>query len=84
MGNSLQRSVILARAKCVRPLARAHVTNFSRLEASSTQLLDSGPTRPEGDVFFPKKGIGKWMGKLSESATPPPSPTSLPFFPSAK
>ena len=54
-------------------LGMRHVTNFSRSEAPLTQLLDMdiGLTDPrgEGDVFFPEKGIGKWMGKLSESAT---------------
>ena len=72
------QSVVLARAKRVHPLGMRHVTNFSRLEAPLTQLLDMdiGPTDPrgEGDVFFPEKGIGKWMGKLSESATPPSLP----------
>ena len=72
------QSVVLACAKCVHPLlGMRHVSNFSRLEAPLTQLLDMdiGPTDPrgEGDVFFPEKGIGKWMGKLSESATPPSS-----------
>ena len=75
------QSVVLACAKCVHPLGMRHVTNFSRLEAPLTQLLDMdiGPTDlmgqggREGDVFFPEKGIGKWMGKLSESATPPSS-----------
>ena len=71
------QSVVLACAKRVHPLGMRHVTNFSRLEAPLTQLLDMdiGPTDPmEGDVFFPEKGIGKWMGKLSESATPPSLP----------
>ena len=53
------QSVVLARAKRVHPLGMRHVTNFSRLEAPLTQLLDMdiGPTGPRGRAMssFPKR-----------------------------
>ena len=56
------QTVILAPAKRVHPLGMRHVTNFSRLEAPLTQLLDMdiGPTDQMGEEgramsSFPKR-----------------------------